>query len=139
MTHWVREPIVVRTRDDRPIVSLAGSGWDGSPTFPRRDQVELHLRRYPEGALRLAVAIDVEREVWWFPGEPEATQRTATLVDELERAFERHVEKAAPDYLSQGFCPYCKSKLFSNKGLLRRRRPSSVRCQVCEREWQLPE
>lgn len=141
MSHWVLEPAVVRLRDEHEVASLDGTGWDGggvAPTFPRRDQVELHLRRYPEGGRTVDVGIDVEQETWWFVDDPGSPRPTGTLVAELEHAFDRHVEKTTPDYLAQGVCPYCKTQLYPRKSLFRRRPDRNVQCLVCERWWELP-
>jgi hypothetical protein len=142
MSHWVLEPLVFRTRDDRLVVSLEGSGWDGGgvkPEFPRRHRVMLRLRRYPGGEPTLDVVVDVEKDTWWFAERPDSAAGIDSLTDELERAFERRVAETAPDYLAQGLCPYCKAQLYPRRGLGRLLfGQRQVQCLVCERLWDLP-
>ena len=140
MSHWILEPIVIRTRDGATVLSLEGSGWDGggrAPSFPARDRAELHLMHYPDGKTHYDLVVDVETERCWFPGA-EGDDSPATRAEALlEAAHERHVERTAPDQLLQGFCPKCGAQLYGG-WLDRLRERKEVTCLVCERTWQLP-
>ena len=138
MSHWILEPTVLRTRDGAMVLSLDGSAWDGGgirPDFPAPNRVELHLRHYPDGAQVYDLTADIETETCWLAGgEPVPARDAASL---LVPAREEHVLRSAGDRLRDGFCPDCGAQLYG--GLLDRiRRPSRVRCLVCEREWELP-
>jgi hypothetical protein len=140
MSHWILEPIVIRTRDGATVLSLEGSGWDGggrTPSFPSRDRAELHLMHYPDGVTHHDLVVDVETERCWF-ASAEGEDSPATQAEALlEGAHERHVERTAPDLLAQGFCPHCQAQLYGGRldRLLGRK---EVECLVCERTWQLP-
>lgn len=139
MTQWILEPVVIRTRDGAVVLSLDGTGWDGggvAPSFPARDRVELHLRRYPESVFHDLV-VDVEAERVWFASAPEETYPAIEAEALLEDAFERQVERSAPDYLMQGFCPHCKAQLYGS-WFDKLRRRTTITCLVCDRTWQLP-
>lgn len=139
MSHWILEPVVTRMRDGKAVLSLEGSEWDGGgvpPSFPARDRVELHLRHYPEGDVRYDLVVDVKAERCWFLGAEEEAVPLAKAEELLSGAFQRHVERSAPQYLAQGLCPNCKSPLYPG-WLDKLRGRSAVKCEVCSRTWQL--
>jgi hypothetical protein len=140
MSHWILEPIVTRTRDGTTVLEFNGTGWDAgarAPSFPARDRVELHLRRYPEGGTFYDLIIDVEAERCWFAGADHEASTTAEAEALLEVAYQRQVERTAPDYLAQGLCPNCKGQLYGG-WLHWLRGRTTVKCEVCGRTWQLP-
>ena len=140
MSHWILEPVVIRTRDGATVLSLDGSGWDGGgvpPSFPAPDRAELHLHHYPDGTTTYDLVVDVETERCWLAcaeDEDVPAKRAKAL---LEHGHERHVERTAPDQLLQGLCPKCGAQLYGGR-LERLRRPKQVTCLVCERTWDLP-
>lgn len=140
MSHWILEPVVIRTRDGAAVLSLDGTGWDAggtAPTFPAPDRVELHLRRYPEGGVQYDLIVDVETERCWFSGAEAESSPASGAEALLEAAYGRRVAKTAPDLLLQGFCPYCKAQLY--RGWLHKAlRRTRITCLVCERTWELP-
>jgi hypothetical protein len=140
MSHWILEPIVIRTRDGATVLSLDGSAWDGggvAPSFPARDRAELHLRHYPDGTTKYDLVVDVESERCWFAGAEDEGAAANQAERLLEAAHERHVERTAPDQLAQGFCPKCGAQLYGS-WLDKLRGRTSVKCLVCERTWELP-
>ncbi len=140
MSHWILEPIVIRTRDGATVLSLEGSGWDGgggAPSFPARDRAELHLMQYPDGKTHYDLIVDVETERCWFADAEDQSVAASRAEALLEHAHERHVERSAPGQLAQGFCPKCGAQLYGG-WLDRVRRRKEVTCLVCERTWQLP-
>jgi len=139
MSHWILEPVVIRTRDGAAVLSLDGTGWDGDipPTFPAPDRVELHLRRYPDGNTRYDLFVDVESERCWLAGTEGEASDTSGAETVLEGAYARQVEATAPDLLAQGLCPYCQAQLYGS-WLHRRLGRKRVKCLVCARTWQLP-
>jgi hypothetical protein len=140
MSHWILEPIVIRTRDGATVLSLDGTGWDGGgvqPSFPGRDRTELHLRQYPDGKTSYDLVVDVEAERCWFAGAEDEGVAASGATALLEDAHERHVVTTAPDRLAHGFCPKCGAQLYG--GFLDRvRRRKRVECLVCGRSWELP-
>ena len=83
MSHWILEPVVIRSRDGETVLSLDGSGWDGGgvpPTFPAPDRVELHLRHYPDGSTIHDLTVDVEtRRCWLGDAEDQAVTPSRVL------------------------------------------------------------
>ena len=140
MSHWILQPVVIRTRDGRSVLSLDGTEWDGGgvpPSFPRRGQVELHLRRYPDGTHVHDLVVDVESERCWLSSSEADSRRATDALELLEAAFERQVQEGAHRYLMEGLCPYCKAQLYLG-WLERLRGARRVTCEVCERTWTLP-
>lgn len=139
MSIWVLEPTVVRTRDDRVVVSLDGTGWDAATgvAFPRRDQVRLALRHYPDGTNVEHVVVDVEAERFGHGADAVPTRPLGELAATLEEAREATVARDAGDLLARGVCPSCQARLYVGRldRLLRRR---TVTCLVCERTWPIP-
>ncbi|HEU0129890.1 MAG TPA: hypothetical protein VFQ85_02735 [Mycobacteriales bacterium] len=91
MSHWVQEPIVVRTRDGREVLSLSGTLWDaaGPTAFPRPGVVELTLRHYPDGAHEVVLVVDVETETFGIGRDAAADQPVARLRDALPKALKQ--------------------------------------------------
>ncbi|MGI9019305.1 MAG: hypothetical protein ACR2G3_01170 [Solirubrobacterales bacterium] len=140
MSHWILEPVVIRTRDGKSVLSLDGTEWDGGgipPSFPQPGRVELHLRHYPDGQNVHDLVVDIEAERCWLSSSEEDSRRAADALELLKPAFERQVHASAHRYLLQGLCPHCKARLYLG-WLQRLRGVRRVRCEVCERAWTLP-
>jgi hypothetical protein len=138
MSHWIREPTVIRTRDGAAILSLSGTSWDGAgvpPTFPSPGRVELHLRHYPDGSNLFDLVVDTETGRCWPAGAEDESCDAADAGKLLDPAREGAIAQGAQDLLAQGFCPDCQSQLYG--GFLTRLR-GRVTCLVGGRTWKLP-
>ena len=140
MSHWILEPIVIRTRDAAEVLSLDGSAWDGGgvpPTFPAPGQVELHLRHYPDGSRTYDLVVDVEAERCWLAGAEDRPAPVSQAKALVEGRLEQHVEETATELLDSGFCPYCQAPIYLSR-LERLLRPKTYTCPACDRTWELP-
>lgn len=106
--HTVREPVVTRARDGRPVLDLRGTSLDprGDVTFPGPGLVRLLLRLYPAGSVvAYDLTVDVEAETFGL-GDEVADRPLAELPDVVRELRPTLPHVRAAD-LAAGRCPAC--------------------------------